>query len=90
MTMLCRFPPASKSGSITGLAIDYPRPSAAADGLGTVRRIAGSSVGDVWCRRILAVMLAAASLLRVGHVAAKCRSATGKEGKAWGVKSKLQ
>jgi hypothetical protein len=49
MTLLYRFPSASKSGSITGLAIDYPRPSGAADGLGMVRRIAGSSVGDMWC-----------------------------------------
>ena len=60
MTMLCRFPAASKSGSITGLAIDYPRPSAVADGLGMVRRIAGPSVGGVWFGRVLAAMLVAA------------------------------
>ncbi|HLG96706.1 MAG TPA: ribonuclease HI [Bryobacteraceae bacterium] len=84
MTMLCRFPSASKSGSITGLAIDYPRPSAAADGLGMVRRIAVSAVGDMWCRRMLAAILAAAESAERGSCGGEVQISYWKGGQSMG------
>jgi hypothetical protein len=44
MTLLCRFLSTQKCLQLRALRIDYPRPSAGADGLGAGRSIDGLSV----------------------------------------------
>jgi hypothetical protein len=89
MTVLCRFLMRPKSASITGLAIDYPRPSAAPTASGRCGELrdhpssvacgTAECIGDGWLRTLLNVGLC------VGEVEISYREG----GQGWVVKSKL-